>query len=121
MNVPTGGVGLYLSDQRFLGQGSVKLHGLVQLILGVGFVPQKLLNQGKLGPRSLSDYQFRKFKVVITHSNMRQSLTSTGQGVVSLEHKRAACPYIVAEIGVLRQAARQDENLPRSGLVQSLD
>jgi hypothetical protein len=49
-----------------LGQVSVKLHGSVQLIFGVGFVPQKLLNQGKLAPR-------------------------------------------------------QDENLPRSGLAQSLD
>ncbi len=54
------------SNLKLLGEGSVKLHGSVQLIFGVGFAPQELLNQGRLG-------------------------------------------------------LRQDENLPRSGLVQSLD
>jgi len=74
----------------------------------------------KAGPsrptRSLSDYQFRKFKVVIADSNTFPFLPAGGHQMAFQEHDRVSRPYWAREIGVLRQAPRcRNCSQPRIG------
>jgi hypothetical protein len=82
-------------------------HGSAPRIYSVSVSSAPLFHGVMEAARSLSDYQFRKFKVVITDSNARWSSSSSGHQMAFQEHKRASRPYVVREIGVLRQAPRQ--------------